>query len=91
MTIKYFDGKIPLSPEGSEHFEKELQSTAAETVKQMVENMDQFSFNLALENIWTLIKRTNKYVDETEPWILGRDKNKRKDWKSYLSLCESPG
>lgn len=90
MTIKYFDGKIPLSPEGSEHFEKELQSTAAETVKQMVENMDQFSFNLALENIWTLIKRTNKYVDETEPWILGRDKNKKKRLEEVIyHLCES--
>lgn len=90
MTIKYFDGKIPLSPEGSEHFDKELQSTAAETVKQMVENMDQFSFNLALENIWTLIKRTNKYVDETEPWILGRDKNKKKRLEEVIyHLCES--
>jgi methionyl-tRNA synthetase len=39
--------------------------------------MDQMAFNVALENIWTLIRRTNKYIDQTEPWLLGRDKNKQ--------------
>lgn len=37
------------------------------------ELMDDFKFNEALEAIWKLIRRANKYVDETEPWILGRD------------------
>ena len=35
--------------------------------------MDEFKFNEALETVWKLIRRANKYVDETEPWILGRD------------------
>jgi len=35
------------------------------------------SFNVALENIWTLVRRTNKYIDQTEPWILGRDESKK--------------
>ncbi len=75
MTVKFCAGKIPSSVSSEEIFDRELRRLAKETVIQVIENMEQFSFNLALENIWSLIRRTNKYIDQTEPWILGRDKN----------------
>ncbi len=79
MTIKFCDGEIPIPSDNSkdEIFDKELQNLAGEVVQQIEENMNHMSFNLALENIWSLIKRTNKYIDQTEPWLLGRDKNKK--------------
>lgn len=79
MTIKFCDGEIPIPSDKSkdEIFDKELQNLAGEVVQQIDVNMNHMSFNLALENIWSLIKRTNKYIDQTEPWLLGRDKNKK--------------
>ena len=79
MTVKFCDGKIP-APSGSgkdELFDIELRKLAEEVVLQVIGNMEEMSFNLALENIWSLIKRTNKYIDQTEPWLLGRDRSKK--------------
>ena len=39
--------------------------------------MDKFEFNYALESIWTGIRRTNKYIDETAPWVLAKDPEKK--------------
>ena len=39
--------------------------------------MDQFGFNQALEEIWKLIRRTNKYIDETGPWLLAREEARK--------------
>src|SRR5699024_2764747 len=50
-----------------------LIALAKETYVRFTELMDDFKFNEALEAVWKLIRRANKYVDETEPWILGRD------------------
>ncbi|MDQ9892123.1 class I tRNA ligase family protein, partial [Acinetobacter baumannii] len=39
--------------------------------------MDKFKFNMALEEIWVLVRRANKYIDETTPWILAKDENSK--------------
>lgn len=84
MTVKFCDGEIPAPSNKNEHYDKELQNLAGEVVTLVIKNMEQFSFNLALENIWSLIKRTNKYIDQTEPWLLGRDINKKERLEQVL-------
>ena len=52
--------------------------------------MEHFQFSVALEEIWNLIRRSNKYVDETTPWILAKDEDKRKRLDTVLyNLAES--
>ncbi len=77
MAKIFCDGKIPIASREEETYDVDLKKLAEDTVNKVINNMDQMSFNLALENIWTLIRRTNKYIDQTEPWLLGRDKSKK--------------
>ncbi len=77
MAKIFCNGKIPHAAGKDEVYDLELRKLADDTVDQVIKDMDQMSFNLALENIWTLIRRTNKYIDQTEPWILGKDKSKK--------------
>lgn len=76
MIYKYNDGLVA---KGSieEEVDKDLIEVAKGTYPKFVELMDDFNFNQALETVWTLIRRANKYVDETEPWILGRDEENK--------------
>lgn len=72
MISKYNGGVVEKGTEEGE-FDDELIALAKETYPRFTKLMDEFKFNEALETIWKLIRRANKYVDETEPWILGRD------------------
>ncbi|NLZ73107.1 MAG: methionine--tRNA ligase, partial [Bacteroidales bacterium] len=91
MIVKFCNGSIPASSVSTELLpDSKLQNQAKETVTQVIENMEQVSFYLALENIWSLVRRTNKYIDETEPWILGKDMNKKERLEQVLyNLAES--
>ena len=76
MIEKYCGAVVPKAgpEEGPDHDLIEMGTTAAGRV---AEHMDQFSFHLALEEIWKFIRRTNKYIDETEPWVLAREESKK--------------
>ncbi len=90
MVRMFCNGNIP-SPGGEEElYDIELRQLAADTVEAVIGEMDQMSFNLALESIWTLIRRTNKYIDQTEPWLLGKEKGKTERLSSVVyCLAES--
>lgn len=76
MVEKYFGGTIPEERE-SDAIDDELISMAS-TVAEKVENlMDAFDFSNALAEIWKMISRANKYIDETTPWILAKDESKK--------------
>jgi len=78
MIEKYCDGIVPESKLSGEH-DDELKAIAVGAAAKVEANMDKFSFNMALEEIWVLIRRTNKYIDETSPWVLAKDlKNKER-------------
>ena len=72
MIEKYCGGIVP-GPGKAEGPDAELKEMATECYKKVEAAMDKFQFNIALEEIWTVIRRTNKYIDETMPWALAKD------------------
>lgn len=76
MTNKYFDG-IVMSPDCPEAIDDELKAFALETVKNVEKNIDSYHISDAVEAMMNLAKRCNKYIDETAPWILAKDADKK--------------
>lgn len=72
MVNKYFDGIIQ-APTQKTDLDGELVALAKETVQIVSEKMDAYKVADALDTIWTLLRRSNKYIDETTPWILAKD------------------
>lgn len=77
MVEKYFNGKVILEQEENE-FDSEIRKICDTTIKNTEKYMDEMHFSNALTEIWTFIRRLNKYIDETSPWILAKDKNQEK-------------
>ena len=73
MINKYFDGELPAYAGAKHALDEEMEQMALDTVKAYHENMDDLQFSVALSTVWKLISRTNKYIDETTPWILAKD------------------
>ncbi|MGL4607669.1 MAG: methionine--tRNA ligase [Eubacteriaceae bacterium] len=76
MTDKYFGGVIPTEKEFGE-FDQELIDLAIKTPGITSDYFDKLDFSRGLEEIWKLISRSNKYIDETQPWVLGKDPEKK--------------
>ena len=72
MTKKYFDGVIP-APVGDEGTDAELKETALAAIKAFDEKMDTFHIAEAIDEVVQMLRRTNKYIDETAPWALAKD------------------
>ena len=89
MVEQYFDSEIP-EPGAEEAVDKELIDLAAETKKEVEVEMEELKYTAALEKIWNFVRRTNKYIDQTTPWILAREDEKRDRLKTVLyNLLES--
>lgn len=69
MCEKYFGGIVPAQTELTD-IDNDLIETAVTTRDRVAELMDKLNFSMALEEIWKLVRRTNKYIDETTPWTL---------------------
>lgn len=74
MQKKYF-GDTVLEPSKNEEVEDEVNSLYNETVEKVHEKLQELNFSESLRVIWKLISRMNKYIDETEPWILAKNEN----------------
>lgn len=72
MTVKYFDGVLPTEREAAP-IDEELKELALKTPGEVEAAMDAIDISTALDKIWQLIDRSNKYIDETQPWVLGKD------------------
>ncbi|MGI6776642.1 MAG: methionine--tRNA ligase [Acetivibrionales bacterium] len=89
MIEKYFEGVIPSERE-SGSFDDDLKRVVMETPGKVEKLLDQLQFSSALTEIWKAISRTNKYIDETMPWILAKDESKRTRLASVMyNLAES--
>ncbi|WP_080871829.1 methionine--tRNA ligase [Oceanobacillus timonensis] len=85
MINKYFDGNVPTVNGVVNKEDADLQETAATVIQDYQESMNQMEFSNALKKVWTLISRANKYIDETEPWILAKDEAKHTELASVMA------
>ncbi|MBO1004468.1 methionine--tRNA ligase [Pseudogracilibacillus auburnensis] len=77
MIGKYFDGEIAAYRFAEEKEDEGLETFIKETIKNVEHAMEEMQFSVALSSIWQLVSRTNKYIDETEPWVLAKTEEKR--------------
>ncbi|AYW48023.1 methionine--tRNA ligase [Tetragenococcus osmophilus] len=90
MINKYCDGIVPDYASKVTPYDSELSTTAANVVGRYREAMDKMEFSTALSEVWTLIARANKYIDETEPWKLAKEEDKNAELNSVMvHLAES--
>jgi len=76
MNNKYFGGTVS-NPGVTEPIDEELTQLAEETIARVTEKMDKLRIADAISEIFTLLRRCNKYIDETEPWLLAKDEAKK--------------
>lgn len=90
MINKYHQGQVsPIQVDYNE-FDTDLKAQIQSTIVDFNQAMDSFHFANALEIVWSLISRTNKYIDETTPWILAKDATKDAELKAVMTnLVES--
>lgn len=89
MQNKYFDGLVT-NPSVKESIDDELINLALATVKNVDQKMNELRIADAIDEIFTLLRRSNKYIDETTPWTLGKDETKHERLKTVLyNLLES--
>ena len=83
MVEKYFGGTLPEARE-TDALDDELLALAKQTRERYAEQMDKLQLHLALEEVFRLIQRANKYIDETAPWQLAKDESKKARLASVL-------
>lgn len=89
MVEKYFGGTAR-NMGAADTMDEELIALAKETPNRVEELMDAYQFSAALAEIWKLISRTNKYIDETTPWTLAKDETKKDRLETVMyNLCEA--
>ena len=90
MITQYFDKKIPNLTDEIEKVDDELSELAKDTIVTYNQKLNELSINVALETIWQFIRRTNRYIDQTKPWILGKDESKKSRLSNIMvNLAES--
>ncbi len=89
MIEKYNGGIVPDASEFDD-IDNDLKSIAEGAANKVEDHMDGFSYNLALEEIWIVIRRANKYIDEKMPWILAKNEEDKDKLDTVLhNLAES--
>lgn len=83
MQNKYFNGVIS-NPLEQEDIDKVLIALALDTPKRVEKKMETLHVGEAIDEIFTLLKRCNKYIDETTPWVLGKDEAKKERLATVL-------
>lgn len=94
MVHKYFDGNIQTSgvvlTDEDKKLDQDLIDLALETVRVVTEKVSEYKISDALESLWVLLRRSNKYIDETFPWVLAKDDDKKERLGTVLyNLLES--
>lgn len=89
MINKYFGGEVPEYNGAQNDFDADLERTVKESIEKYEHSMDDLQFNRALEAVWTIVSRTNKYIDETTPWILAREEKTEALGNVMVHLAEN--
>ena len=83
MVNKY-NGGVLVKNDATTEFDAALETVLAETLEKFHTAMDKFEFNVALNEVWVLISRTNKYIDETAPWVLAKSEDDKDKLNNVL-------
>ena len=90
MINKYFGGEIPAYAGQVTEFDQTLEDFIKMTVEKVEKNFEDMQFSIVLADIWALVARTNKYIDETAPWVLAKDEANKEKLASVMNhLAES--
>ena len=73
MINKYFGGQVPAYVENVTVFDADLAKVVEENIAEYHKQMNAVDYPRALEAVWNIISRTNKYIDETAPWVLAKE------------------
>jgi len=73
MINKYFGGQVPAYVENVTAFDTDLAKVVEENIAEYHKQMNAVDYPRALEAVWNIISRTNKYIDETAPWVLAKE------------------
>ncbi|WP_188207376.1 methionine--tRNA ligase [Alkalibacillus aidingensis] len=77
MINKYFDGQIPTIRLNETEYDTSLIELAKQTRGNVEEAMENMEFSVALSTLWQFVSRSNKYIDENEPWVLAKDESQK--------------
>ena len=83
MGIKYFDGSVS-NKKVIEEIDDDLINSTNELKNKVDEKMNELKINEALENIFEVLRKCNKYIDDTTPWILAKEENKKDRLETVL-------
>ncbi len=89
MINQYQDGLVASVAEEQDEYGQDLIKTAQEVIAEYTNQMDSLHFSQALDSVWRLISRANKYIDETTPWVLNKEGKSEELSKVMTNLAES--
>ena len=84
MVNKYFEGKVPKYNGKPNEVDEEFEKFTIEQIEKFEEKMQEYEIANALQEIWSLISRTNKYIDETMPWSLAKEEENKDKLESCM-------
>ena len=84
MVNKYFDGVVPEYNGLQNEVDEDLEKASNDAITNFEKEINNFEFANSLKEIWNYISRTNKYIDETSPWILAKDEESKEKLKSCI-------
>ncbi|MBS6973068.1 MAG: methionine--tRNA ligase [Streptococcus salivarius] len=85
MINKYFGGQVPAYAENVTDFDADLAKVVAENIEEFHKQMNAVDFPRALDAVWNIISRTNKYIDETAPWVLAKEEGDKEQLAAVMA------
>ena len=85
MINKYFGGQVPTYVENVTDFDADLAKVVAENIEEFHKQMNAVDFPRALDAVWNIISRTNKYIDETAPWVLAKEDSNKEQLAAVMA------
>jgi methionyl-tRNA synthetase len=84
MINKYFDSQVVKPSKQYFEVEADFENIIANAIEKACKNFDNFEFQNGLNELWTIVRRANKYIDETAPWVLAKDETKKEELNSVM-------
>lgn len=84
MVNRYFNGTIGTYPGQVGEFDEDFENVMTQGIKDYHEKMESLQTSAALDGVWALISRANKYIDQTEPWNLAKEEDSKETLRSVL-------